>query len=193
MDAEAEAINRHIGLRVRALRIAGSMTLDELAGHSSVSRAMLSRIERGESSPTAHLLNRVCAGLGVTLSALFASAEAPASPISRRAAQAVWRDPASGYLRRVISPPGAGSPTEIVEVGFPAGADVAFESHRLSGVDQHIWVLEGAMEIDVGEETHRLGVGDCLHMRLDQPIRFRNPTKRPARYVVIITNAGPRP
>src|SRR5882672_11505275 len=104
MDIDAEAINRDIGLRVRALRVAGAMTLDDLARRSSVSRAMLSRIERGESSPTAHLLNRVCAGLGVTLSALFTSAERPLSPLSRRTTQAVWRDPASGYVRRAVSP-----------------------------------------------------------------------------------------
>jgi transcriptional regulator with XRE-family HTH domain len=192
MDASADQIDRDIGRQVHALRTAADKTLAELADRSGVSRAMLSRIERGESSPTAQLLNRVCAGLGVTLSALFASTEAPVSPLRRKKEQTAWRDPESGYVRRVVSPPGTGSPAEIIEVEFPAGAAVAFGSSRLSGADQHIWVLEGTMEMTVAEATHQLEAGDCLHMRLDQPVRFRNPTQRAARYAVVITG-GPRP
>jgi transcriptional regulator with XRE-family HTH domain len=193
MDDAVDQIDRDIGRRVYALRTAAGMTLAELADRSGVSRAMLSRIERGESSPTAQLLNRVCAGLGVTLSALFASAEAPVSPLRRRKEQSVWRDPGSGYVRRAVSPPGTGSPTEIVEVEFPAGATVAFESQRLAGADQQVWVLDGRMELTVGETVHRLGSGDCLHMRLDRPIRFRNPFDRAARYVVVLSRAGAVP
>ena len=93
-------------------------------------------------------------------------------------------------MRRVVSPPGTGSPAEIIEVDFPAGAAVAFESQRLATANQHVWVLEGTMEITVGGETFRLEKGDCLLMRLDQPIGFRNPGERPARYVVVIAHAG---
>jgi transcriptional regulator with XRE-family HTH domain len=193
MDGAADQIDQDIGRRVHTLRTAAGMTLEALADRSGVSRAMLSRIERGESSPTAQLLNRVCAGLGVTLSTLFASAEAPVSPLRRRGDQSDWRDPGSGYVRRVVSPPGTGSPAEIIEVEFPAGANVAFESSRLSGVDQHVWVLEGTMEMTVDDKTHRLDEGDCLYMRLDQPIQFRNPLDKPARYAVVITGAGARP
>lgn len=189
MDVTNDTIDRDIGARLKALRTAGGMTLEDLAERSGVSRAMLSRIERGESSPTAQLLNRVCAGLGLTLSALFAAAEVAAPPISRRADQPVWRDPGSGYLRRVVSPPGRGAPAEIIEVEFPAGAAVAFASQGLATANQDVWVLDGTMEVTVGEETHRLERGDCLHMRLDRRIGFRNPSERPARYAVVIAHA----
>jgi transcriptional regulator with XRE-family HTH domain len=182
-------IDREIGERVRALRIDGAMTLDDLAERSGVSRAMLSRIERGESSPTAQLLNRVCSGLGVTLSTLFAAAGHAPSPLSQRGEQVSWRDPGSGYVRRVVSPSGTGSPVEMVEVEFPAGASVSFKAYR-TGIDQHVWILEGAMEVTVGATVNRLETGDCLHMRLDHPIRFRNPFERPARYVVVLARAG---
>jgi transcriptional regulator with XRE-family HTH domain len=188
MDATAE-IDRHIGQGVHALRSAGGMTLEDLASRSGVSRAMLSRIERGESSPTAQLLNRVCVGLGVTLSTLFASAAEPLSPLRRRSEQPSWTDPGSGYTRRVVSPAGTGSGAEIIEVEFPAGASVAFDSSRLAAVDQQVWVLEGAMEMTVGDDMHRLEAGDCLAMRLDRPIRFHNPTGRAARYVVVLSRA----
>lgn len=187
MDQTVETVDRDIGFRVKTLRTAAALTLGELAERSGVSRAMLSRIERGESSPTAQLLSRVCAGLGVTLSSLFATAET-ASPLSRRSAQSVWRDPASGYVRRVVSPPGAGSPAEMIEVEFPAGAAIAFESQQLATANQHVWVLDGSMDITIGNDTCRLDEGDCLYMRLDQPIGFRNPADRPARYLVVIAH-----
>jgi transcriptional regulator with XRE-family HTH domain len=190
MDNTSDTVDRDIGARLKTLRAAGGLTLGDLAERSGVSRAMLSRIERGESSPTAQLLNRVCAGLGVTLSSLFAAAETSVPPLSRRADQAVWRDPASGYQRRVVSPPGTGSPAEIIEVEFPPGAAVAFDSQRLANANQHVLVLEGTMEITIADETWRLEKGDSLHMRLDQAIGFRNPAERPARYLVVIAHAG---
>jgi transcriptional regulator with XRE-family HTH domain len=182
-----QGIDRDIGERVRSLRAGRGLTLDELATRAGVSRAMLSRIERGESSPTAQLLNRVCGGLGVTLSALFASAEKAASPLSRRADQVVWRDPASGYLRYAVSPSGVGAQAEIIEVEFPAGASVAFEAQHLSATEQQIFVLEGSMDLTVGEVRHRLEARDCLHMRFGQPIAFSNPTACPARYLVVLS------
>src|ERR1700755_952259 len=106
--AESDIDNR-IGARIRPFRATRSLTLEALAGLAEVSRAMLSRIERGESSPTAQLLNKVCGGLGVTLSTLFAATDAPVNLLSRRADQQTWRDPGSDYLRRTISPPGTGS------------------------------------------------------------------------------------
>lgn len=168
------------------------MTLGDLAERSGVSRAMLSRIERGKSSPTAQLLNRVCAGLGMTLSSLFATTETADRPVSRRPDQPVWRDPGSGYMRRAVSQAGTGSPAEIIEVDFPSGASVTFESQRLSAANQHVWVMDGTMEITVGTETYRLDTGDCLHMRLDQPIGFHNPSERPAHYLVVIAQSGAR-
>jgi transcriptional regulator with XRE-family HTH domain len=190
--AEAD-IDARIGARIRELRAARGLTLDELARQAEVSRAMLSRIERGESSPTAHLLNKVCAGLGTTLSALFAGAENGVSPISRREGQRVWRDPESGYLRRHVSPPGTGSAVDIAEVEFPPGRSVAFDNQRLSGTDQHIWVLDGTLEMELGQDRFRLEAGDCLMMRFDRPVLFRNPTDRPIRYAVIISHGAARP
>ncbi|MEO8668095.1 MAG: helix-turn-helix domain-containing protein [Bauldia sp.] len=189
---EGIQVDQEIGTRVRALRSSRGMRLEDLAARSGVSRAMLSRIERGESSPTAQLLNRVCGGLGVTLSTLFAEAERQGSPLRRRRDQPQWRDPGSGYARRVVSPEGTGSPVEMVEVEFPAGGEVTFGNLHLSGIDQHIHVLDGSMEIAVDGVANRLDKGDCLHMRLDQAIRFANPFGREARYLVVLSRGGGR-
>ena len=193
MDTAGADVDHRIGARIHALRAERGLTLDGLAGLSDVSRAMLSRIERGESSPTAQLLVKVCGGLGITLSALFAPEGQPVGPLLRRAEQPTWRDPATGYLRRNVSPAGTGSAAEIIEVEFPPGGSVAFDNRRSAGVDQHVWVLEGALELQVGGEAHRLEAGDCLAMRLDQPILFRNPAPRPVRYAVVISHGAKRP
>ena len=190
MSMAETGIDGRIGDRVRALRAERGLTLDGLARLADVSRAMLSRIERGESSPTAQLLVKVCGGLGVSLSALFAAAEAPARPLSRRADQPAWRDPETGYVRRNVSPPGSGSAVEVVEVEFPPGGSVSFDNRRVAGADQHVWVLDGTLELELGGEAFRLEAGDCLVMRFGLPVVFRNPSARPVRYAVIIGHHG---
>lgn len=194
MSMAETGIDGRIGDRVRTLRAERGLTLDGLARLADVSRAMLSRVERGESSPTAQLLVKICGGLGTSLSALFAAAEAPASgPLSRRADQPTWRDPESGYVRRNVSPPGGGSAVEVVEVEFPAGGSISFENRRVAGADQHVWVLDGVLELEVGGEAFRLEAGDCLVMRFGVPVAFRNPSARPVRYAVIVSHGRARP
>jgi transcriptional regulator with XRE-family HTH domain len=162
-----------------------------LADRSGVSRSMISLIERGEASPTAVVLDKLAAGLGVVLSSLFESEPAsptkPAGPLARAKDQPEWKDPASGYVRRNVTPSGAGQPMRIVEVRFPAGARVAFDNEgKDASVCQQVWLLEGRMELTVGRQQHKLQAGDCLAMRLDEPVMFHNPTRKPARYVVVI-------
>lgn len=189
-------LNQRIARRVRGLRAAHGLSLDALAGKSGVSRSMISLIERGETSPTAVVLEKLAAGLGVMLAALFdAPAEAgpaPGGPVARRDDQPPWRDPASGYVRRNVSPPGGAQPMRIVEVHFPPRARVAFETGPRDGrVYQQVWVLEGEMDVTLGADCYRLREGDCLAMQLDRPTMFHNPTRKPARYAVVIASEPP--
>jgi transcriptional regulator with XRE-family HTH domain len=189
----APDINSRIATRVRALRADLGMTLDTLAAKCDVSRSMISLIERGESSPTAVVLEKIAAGLGVSLAGLFDDAGAPANPVSRREDRTPWRDPQSGYVRRNISPAGFPSPIQIVEVVLPAGARVAYETGaRDVSIHQQIWVQEGTVEVTLGKVTHRLSEDDCLAMQLNESTAFRNRTRKPARYLVIIASERPR-
>jgi len=187
----ASDLNQRIAERVRELRAGQALSLDTLAARSGVSRSMISLIERGESSPTAVVLEKLAAGLGVMLASLFdapaAAPQAPRGPVARRDDQPEWQDPASGYLRRNVSPPGVPQPMQIVEVRFPPGGRVAFETGaRDARVFQQVWVLEGAIDVTLGAERHRLRKGDCLAMQLDRPTMFHNPTRKPTRYAVVI-------
>ncbi len=192
----ASGLNERIAERVRELRAARGLSLDGLASKSGVSRSMISLIERGESSATAVVLEKLAAALGVMLASLFdapaAAAPASSGPVARRADQPEWQDPASGYRRRNVSPPGVPQPMQIVEVHFPPHGRVAFETAaRDVRVHQQVWVLEGAIDVALGKERHRLREGDCLAMLLDRPTIFHNPTRKPARYAVVIASEAP--
>lgn len=188
MDDELEIA---IGARIRTLRVAQSLTLDELAVASGVSRAMISRIERAEASPTASLLGRLCAALGLSLSAFFAEEGRVVSPLARRDDQQVWRDPETGYLRRSVSPPGTSSLIDLVEVVLPPRASVNFPPHAAShGMTQHVWLFAGELEMTTADAVHRLEPGDCLFMPVGDGHVFHNPSDRPARYCVVLNRGG---
>lgn len=182
-------INGRIATRVKQLRGDAGISLEALAGKAGVSRSMISLIERGETSPTAVVLEKIATGLGVTLGSLFDAPSGSPNPISTAKDRARWKDPQSGYVRRNISPASFPSPIRIVEVEFPAGATVAYETGaRDSAVAQQIWVREGAIEVTVGKARHSLGADDCLAMQLDAPVTFRNRTRKIARYIVVLSS-----
>lgn len=182
-------INARIAARVRALRASSSLSLEALASRSAVSRSMISLVERGETSPTAVVLEKIATALGISLAALFDDAEAASSPVSHAADRTSWKDPQSGYVRRNISPPNFPSPIRIVEVSFPAGARVSYETEaREAALAQQIWVRDGAIEVTVGNTTHKLERDDCLAMQLDAPVTFRNRTRKAAHYVVVLAS-----
>ena len=180
-----------IGERIRGLRAQRGLTLDELAAASAVSRAMISRIERAEVSPTASLLSRLCVALDLSLSAFFADGT-DASPLSRREEQAVWRDPETGYLRRAVSSPATSSRVDVVEVELPAEARVSFPPNTASrAMTQHVWLFDGLLNMTVGATVHHLQSGDCLFMPVGDGHVFHNPGPRPARYCVVLDRGRP--
>jgi len=187
MENETEPLESAIGERVRMLRMARGQTLDDLASASGVSRAMISRIERGEASPTAQLLARLCTALDLTLSAFFAFSGESGDPLSRRDAQVLWRDPETGYQRRAVSPPKTASRVDVVEVDFPAGARIAYPPETAkAGMTQHVWLFSGLLRLTVASTVHDLRPGDCLYMSITEGHVFENPGDTPARYAVVL-------
>lgn len=114
-DGELDLVDVRLGARLAELRSERGWSLGELAERSGVSRSTLSRAERAEISPTAALLNRLCAVYGRTMSQLLSEVEVEPVPVMRAADQAVWTDEASGFVRRSVSPPHAGLRGELVE------------------------------------------------------------------------------
>jgi transcriptional regulator with XRE-family HTH domain len=177
-------IARRIALRLAQLRADRSWSLDDVAVRTGISRATLSRIERSELSPTAAMLGALCTLYGWTLSRLMADAETRPPNLVPAAQQAHWTDPDTGYRRRAVSPPAPELRGEVVEVHVPAGATVSFETSPIAGLEHHLWMLEGALTVDVEGSRFQLRTGDCLRYVLNGPSRFQNPGKRAARYVI---------
>jgi transcriptional regulator with XRE-family HTH domain len=182
-----ETLDTRLAKRLASARAVRGQTLDELAQASGVSRAMISKIERGESSPTAMVLGKLAGGLGVKLSSLFAEVEGrTVEPVARSDRQAVWRDPETGYLRRDVAPPGTGSPQDIVRVELPAGARVAYPASTYANRDHHILLLSGRLRFGNGTRVFDLEAGDCLWLPEVADSWYFNPGPDAAEYLVMI-------
>lgn len=186
-----EDINIRIAQQVRELRLARGYTLDVLATRCQVSRSAISLIERGEASPTAVVLEKLANGLGVPLTQLFANQQGNQSPqpIVLRSQQSEWKDPETGYIRRQISPPDWKSPFQIVEIEFPPHSRITYEISETSKVvQQQLWVVEGKIDIQLGESFYALSTGDCLAMQLNQPVIYSNNSSQVARYILVVSS-----
>jgi transcriptional regulator with XRE-family HTH domain len=162
-----------IATRLRALRQQQDLSLAALAEVSGVSRAMISKIERGDSSPSATVLGRLAAGLGVSLAQLLAEDEAgPPQRLRRRAQQALWRDPEAGYLRRQVNERDPATGVELVEVELPPSTRVAYPPWHGKPYRQRLWLLAGTLAVDYGAESYRLEPGDCLDFCVDRAVTF---------------------
>lgn len=174
-----------IAARLRAERDARGWSLAELASRSGVSRAMISKIERGEASPTAALMGKLCGALAVTFSDLLVDAEPGSRRLMRLNDQPVWIDPATSYVRRAVNPP-TDLPLSVVEVELPAGAVVPSPAAAYAFNRHLIWLREGLLTFVEGAEEHHLEAGDCLELGPPQNCRYENRSGAPCRYVVIV-------
>lgn len=174
-----------ISARVRVERESRGWSLADLAERSGVSKAMISKIERGEASPTATVLGRLSGAFGLQLSMLLALAEQTGERLSRLADQPVWEDPETGYTRRAVSPR-TGGMLELLEVTLPAQVRVSYPSSAFSFQHQQIWVRNGTLVFEEGELTHRLEAGDCLQLGPPAPCTFFNPGTERCVYVVAL-------
>lgn len=186
MDQHEQQVATAIAERIRFEREERGWSLSELAERSGVSKAMISKIERCEASPTATVLGRLSGAFGLPLSRLLALAEQAGERLVRADQQAVWRDPETGYARRAISPV-TGNGLELLEVTLPPGVRIPYPASAFAFQRQQIWLVAGELEFTEGEVVHHLAQGDCLELGPPQPCVFFNPGKTDARYVIALT------
>lgn len=185
MSSKTYSISSEISRRLLLERNVRGWSLAELAERSGVSRATISKIEREEASPTAAVLGRLSGAFGLTLSTLLARAESRPERVSRASEQPIWTDPGSGYVRRtLVAMPDC--PLELVQVDLPPGAEVALHASSHVFTVQALWVVRGRLDIDEGEDRHRLGTGDSLVFGPPVDCTFRNSSARACRYLVAI-------
>lgn len=182
----SDGVDARLAARLAELRAQHGWSLGELAERSGISRSTLSRAERAEISPTASLLNRLCHVYGRTMSRLLGEVEAEPAPLVRAGEQPVWEDRTSGFVRRSVSPPHPALRGELVEGRLAVGADIAYDRPPVTGLEQHIWVLEGALAVTCDEVERRLEAGDCLRLRVWGPTRFRCAGDTGTRYLLTV-------
>ncbi len=184
VDESGEGIAR----RLRLERDARGWSLADLAKRSGVSKATISKIERGEVSPTAVILVRLAGAFDLTLAGLLLRAEGEGARLSRAAEQSVWRDPETGYRRKqVFGRPD--HPLEIIEVELPAGQRVVLPASSYAHIRQAVWVEAGELVLLEGGERHRLSAGDCLGFGPPSEVTFANQTADPCTYLVVLARS----
>jgi transcriptional regulator with XRE-family HTH domain len=174
-----------LAARIALERQTRSWSLADLAQRSGVSKAMISKIERGESSPTATVLVRLASAFGLTLSTLLARAEQSASRLTRIADQPEWQDPATGYVRRQVSPR-SDLPLELIRVEMPTGQTVTFPAESYTYIRQLMWVLQGKLTFIEGDVIHEMETGDCLLLGPPVECTFKTRGSEPCVYLVVV-------
>ncbi|MGQ8707160.1 helix-turn-helix domain-containing protein [Serratia sp. TSA_198.1] len=185
MNNKLDNLNQRIGARIRIEREARHWSLSDLAERAGVSRAMVHKIERGDSSPTAMLLARLSGAFGLSMSKLIARAETQEGRLLRREDQPVWVDPESGYVRRHVSPR-SDIPLDLVRVELPAGAEIPMPASVYAFKRQLIWLLSGELVFLEGENRHEMAAGDCLELGPPTDCVFKNESGEPCIYLVVV-------
>lgn len=185
MSTKLNSLDRRIGTRIRLERESRGWSLTELAERSGVSRAMVHKIERGESSPTATLLAKLSGAFSLTMSTLVARAEMQEGRLLRKDDQPQWIDPQSGYVRRHVSPR-SDLPLDLVRIELPPKAEIPMPASAYAFLRQLIWVLDGSLVFVEGGTRHDLREGDCLELGPPADCMFRNESSKPCLYAVIV-------
>ncbi len=189
--SEADAVSAgRLGARVRDLRRGQGLTLEEFAERSGVSRAMISKLERGEKNPTLVVAAKLAEGFGITLSQLVGMEERREVVVVHRDRRIVMRDPETGFERQLLSPSFGGRGIEFIRNVIPEGSTSGeFPPHR-RGVEEYIVVEKGRLKALVGGEEYLLEEGDAMYFEADVTHRFDNAGEGECSYYLVIVSKG---
>lgn len=175
--------NHALAEHLRSLRMKRGLTLQDLALSSGVSRATLSRIEKGEVSPTAETLGRLASAFALPLSQLLTPFEPDYVPLLRRADQSIWLDRENGFSRRTLSPPSGRLKLEMIECEIAPNQHIVYDSPAFPGHEHHLVVLAGSLTLIVDDVRYELSKGDCLRYQLRGGSSFAT-GDQPAHYII---------
>src|SRR5215212_6420111 len=155
-DVPDTGVATRFGARVRAARRQQGLTLDALAAAAGVSRATLSNLERGEHSPSLTAATNVARALRVSLAELLGDEDRRPVVTIPRAERLLFRDPATGIERQLLSPAFAGRGIEFIRATLPplTATDDLRPYHP--AIDKYVLVEAGTLQIVVGTEPHLL-------------------------------------
>jgi transcriptional regulator with XRE-family HTH domain len=189
--AVAEAVSaERLGSRVKELRKGRGLTLEALARRSGVSRAMLSKIERGEKNPTLVVAAKIAEGFGLTLSQLVGTEERREVVVVPKEGRMVMRDPETGFERQLLSPTFGRRAVELIRNVVPEGSTSGgFPPHK-RGVEEYVVVEKGRLKAVLDEEEYLLEEGDAAYFEADIAHRFDNAGEGECSYYLVISSGG---
>ena len=173
------------------MRLDARLTSDQLAELSGVSRAMISKIERGVSVPTATVLGKLAAALRVSLSQMLGAPRPREPKLVRRCEQSVFRDPETGFERRSLSPLFVDGAVDLAFNMLPAGQSASFPAHH-AGVEEYLVVQDGTLTVLIDGARLTVASGDTLFFASDCVHEFRNETDRPLSFFIVIDDRSRR-
>ncbi len=163
-----------VGANLRRIRMERGLALEALAQASGVSRAMLSQIELGRSTPTIKLLWKISRALGLPFAALVSSAPSSEETRVMRSDSARRLTSHDGrFSSRALFPIDRDRRIELYELKLAARGLERAEPHA-PGTVEILLVQSGAVEISVDRTTFELGPGDAIQFRADGPHAYRN-------------------
>lgn len=185
--ASDDAIVIEVGSRVKRLRTQAGLTLEEFATQSGVSRAMLSKVERGEKSPTLAIIVRIAKGLNVSMSALMGAEPDPAQvSVIRKANRLAFRDSETGFERHNLSPTHLDNDLEFLLHRIPPGESSGELPPYKVPTEKYLVVHEGQLTVQTGEANYVLDTGDSFYFDVRDSYRFINTGKMPCAYYLVI-------
>jgi transcriptional regulator with XRE-family HTH domain len=174
---------------VRRLRKGGGFSLDELAKLSGVSKSMISKVERGEASPTTNILGRLAEALDVSISQLMGVQDSREVITIKAADQPVFSSDRAGFARRCLSPLFPAKGIDFVLNTLAEGArSEPFVAHRY-GVEEHLYVSSGRVRVHLGAESHDLEEGDALFFQAHVEHEFENIGPGEAAFYIVIDSS----
>ena len=188
-EARDFTVAARFGARVRSVRQRQGLTLESLATAAGISRATLSNLERGEHSPSLTAATNVARSLGVSLAELLGDEDRRPVVTIPENERLVFRDPATGMERQLLSPAFAGRGIEFIRVTLPPHAATDDLRPYHPAIDKYVLVEEGTLRVVVGEEPHVLQDGDAFYFRASLPHRFENAGPNRCIYLAILDYA----
>jgi XRE family transcriptional regulator, regulator of sulfur utilization len=180
-----------LGARVRALREAEGLSLRDLSERSGVSAPMLSQVERGETSPTVAVAERIAAGLDLRLSQLLRLDEGGgAVAIVRAEERRKGPGGTKGHRYELLTPPLPGLRAEVSRHELVPGARTGGAGDppmHEPGSRETAVVERGAVVLVCDGERHDLAEGDCVTFDADLPHHFENPGPGPAALLAVVS------
>ena len=180
-------MNGSFGGRIRSLREAMDLSLRDLADRSGVSAPMLSQVERGETSPTLALAERIAGGLELSLSQLLRLDEGDGVSVVRADERRRGGGRDHGY--EVLTPPLPGLRAEVSLHSLAAGASTAGPDDppmHEPGSRETAVVETGPVRFVCGARAHDLDGGDSVTFDADLPHHFENPGERETRFYAVV-------